>query len=79
MMKVLNLKQWNWIRVIRLVLTLIVGYEAIRSGEVVFYIIAGVLLIQTVFGGTCGVNNSCVVNNESDKQSLENVEYEEIK
>lgn len=78
-MKALNLKQWNWIRLVRLALTIIVGIEAYRSGEVVFYIIAGVLLVQTLFGGTCGINNSCAVNKESKNQSLDSVEYEEIK
>jgi len=79
MKDLINLKYWNWIRLVRLALTVIVGVEAYRSGEVVFYIIGGVLLVQTIFGGTCSVNSSCVVSNESDNQSLDSVEYEEIK
>jgi hypothetical protein len=79
MIKLINLKQWNWIRLVRLALTIIVSVEAYRSGEVVFYIIGGVLLVQTIFGGTCGINNACAVKNESNDKSLDSVEYEEIK
>jgi len=79
MKNLINLKHWNWIRLVRLALTIIVGVEAYRSGEVVFYIIGSVLLVQSLFGGTCGVNSSCAASNESDNQSLDSVKYEEIK
>ena len=79
MKNIIHIAQWNWIRLLRLALTIIVGIEAYRSGEVVFYIIGSILLFQTVFGGACSVNGSCEVNTKSDNQSLDSVEYEEIK
>lgn len=79
MKNLINLKHWNWIRLVRLGLTIVIGIEAYRSGEMVFYIIGSIMLIQTIFGGTCGINNDCTVKIKSNNKTLDSIEYEEIK
>ncbi len=62
-MKDLILKDWNWIRITRLLFALYLIFKAIITAETIYYIIGGFLLYQAIFNikciaGTCN-NNSC--------------------
>jgi len=67
-MKDVILKDWNWVRVARLVFALYLIYKAFIGNETIYYLLGGFLLYQAIFNikcmtGACN-NGSCEVPKE---------------
>lgn len=57
-MKNLLLKDWGWVRALRLLFGLFMMFKGFADAQVIYYLIGGFLLYQVVFnikciGGTC--------------------------
>jgi uncharacterized membrane protein HdeD (DUF308 family) len=61
-MKELILKNWNFIRVVKLSMGAYLVYEAITSKQYILLLLAALFLYQSIFNvSTCGING-CSVN-----------------
>ena len=70
-MKDVILKDWGWIRILRLVFSLYLLFKAYTIGESIYYLIGAVLLYQAVFNvkcftGTC-TDNSCIIEHKTNE------------
>lgn len=64
------LSSWTFMRFIRLGLALVVLSEAWKNSEILFGLLGGILLFQSLFNyGCCGVNG-CDVNQSNSKLKL---------
>tara|TARA_R110002049_G_scaffold7173_4_gene42574 strand:- start:5261 stop:5491 length:231 start_codon:yes stop_codon:yes gene_type:complete len=68
---------WSITRIIRLAIGLVAIGEAISSGQIVFYLIGGTLLVQSLL-----VKQDCSYHCATDEKEInqnKEIEYEEIK
>lgn len=68
---------WSFTRIIRLIIGGIAFAEAFDSGEIVFYLIGGILLIQSLL-----VKQDCSYYCAADLNKIDNekeIDFEEIK
>jgi hypothetical protein len=68
---------WSITRIIRLVIGIVAIGEAISSGQIVFYLIGGILLTQSLL-----VKQDCSYHCTTDVKEINHnkeIEYEEIK
>ncbi len=74
------LHNWGFSRVVRLLLSIVILYEAFQTRET-FYGIAGVLfLVQAVFNwGCCGMNSCSTQERKMGTEIPEDFSHEEIK
>ncbi len=73
------LTNWNLLRVIRLVLGVMIGVQAIATTDWLAGMIAGVFLFQVVTNtGCCGVNG-CHTTYQANAASEKEVEFIEVK
>lgn len=70
---------WNFIRWLRLIMSITIAFQAIETKDVFVGIIAVLLIYQAIANvGCCGINN-CTVPTNNDKTQLQEPEYEELK
>ncbi len=73
------LTNWNLLRVIRLVLGVMIGMQAIATTDWLAGMIAGIFLFQVATNtGCCGVNG-CNTNYQAGPVSEKEVEFIEVK
>lgn len=70
-MKNLIFKDWGWIRAARLLFAIYMFYKGYISGDMIYYIIGGLLGYQAIFNikclsGAC-VDDSCTVPQKKTK------------
>lgn len=70
---------WNFMRVLRLVLSVFIIVEAIKNYDVLFGVIGAVLLLQAVFNVGCCSNGACYTTNVDEENGNKEVVFEEIK
>lgn len=76
-MYLLNKSFWSITRIIRLAIGIIAIGEAISSGQAVFYLIGGILLVQSLL-----VKQDCSYHCAADQNKIDQdkeIEFEEIK
>lgn len=73
----MNIKSWNWMRVIRLVLGIIIIVQGIMMKEWLYMILGGFFTLFAIMNvGCCGT--SCNINRK-ENPSGKPISYEEIK
>jgi hypothetical protein len=75
---------WNFMRFVRLALAITIIVQAITSSEIMFAVLGGFLLFQSVFNyGCCGADGCDIGHNISKPKSLSKTEkettFEEVK
>lgn len=70
------LKNWNLLRIIRLVLAVLIVMEAIYSNTWWLLIPSGILFIQTILNKGCALN-SCSIS-VKEEQTKKEIQYEEL-
>jgi hypothetical protein len=71
---------WNFMRFLRLGLAAFVLVEAIRNYDVMFGVLASVLLLQAVFNVGCCSGGACYTDkSESTENETKEVIFEEVK
>jgi hypothetical protein len=74
------LKDWNFMRILRLVLGIYIAVQAVESLSLLSGVIATFFLFQAITNtGCCGSNGCAVPTKNSKTDTVEEVEYEEIK
>lgn len=73
------LRGWNFMRILRFVLSVIVIIEAVKNYDVLFGVIGLVLLLQSVFNVGCCSNGACYTGNVNSEEENKEVVFEEIK
>ncbi len=68
---------WSLTRVIRLVIGIVAVGEAVNSGQLVFYLIGGVLLVQSLLVKQDCSYHCATIQKEVDQNK--EIEFEEIK
>ncbi len=72
----MQLKNWNLLRIIRLVLAVFISIEAIYSHTFWLLIPGGILFLQVVLNMACPLNSCSVpINNKSTNKEIQ---YEEL-
>jgi uncharacterized membrane protein YfhO len=72
----MQLKNWNLIRIIRLILAVFISIEAIYSQTYWLLIPGAILMLQVVLNMGCPLNSCSVpINNESKNKEIQ---YEEL-
>lgn len=72
----MNFKNWDLLRIIRLVLALLIAVESFYAKSYWLLIPAAILLIQAIFNMGC-LLNSCSIPNHS-KNDDKTIQYEEV-
>lgn len=70
------LKNWNLLRIIRFVLAVVIGIEAIYSNTWWLFIPSGILLIQAILNMGCPLNSCSIPVKE--EQTNKEIQYEEL-
>lgn len=77
------IKKWNFMRVLRLVLGVIIVIQGMQHGEWLFVVLGAMFSILALLNmSTCGVNNACAPRSKkfnAEDYSQDAIEYEEIK
>ena len=74
------LSGWNFMRWLRLILGIYIGFNAIVMHDALSGLIAGFLLFQVVTNtGCCGISNSCPAPTNHKPNNSEEVTFKEIK
>lgn len=76
--KSIILSNWNFMRVLRFGLAIYVLVEAIRTYDVMFGVLASVLLLQAVFNVGCCTGGACYTDTTESDGNKE-VIFEEVK
>ena len=70
---------WNAMRIIRLVLGVIVIVQGINNGEVLYFVLGGLLVLMALANSGCCGAGACAVNPRSIKEKEEKeIVYEEV-
>lgn len=73
------LTRWNGMRIIRLVLGVIVIGQGVNNGEVLYYVLGGMLVLMALANAGCCGAGGCAVNPRSAKGKEEKeIVYEEV-
>jgi hypothetical protein len=71
---------WNFMRLLRLFLGIVIAVQAVESRDAIPAIVASFLLFQAITNtGCCGMNSCASTPSKSTQGAVEEVEYEEIK
>ena len=74
------LKDWNFMRILRLGMSVFILIEAVKNYDLLFGIIAGILLLQAVLNLGCCSSGACYSGKVEQKdQESKEVIFEEIK
>jgi hypothetical protein len=80
MVKETLLTGWNFMRWLRLALGLFIGIDAIQMHQPISGLIAAFFIYQAVTNtGCCGVSNCAAPTVKNNSNTIEEIEYEEIK
>jgi hypothetical protein len=70
---------WNFMRFLRLGVGIFIGIQAIQYRDVLSGLIASVFLLQAATNTGCCGNNACATNtNYNSKNTIQDVEFEEV-
>ena len=72
------LKNWDFMRILRLGISLWLGYAAITEHQVIIGVMAGLFLLQALMNIGCG-SKGCNVPYRNSNQKIEDISFEEIK
>lgn len=71
---------WNFLRWLRLILSVAIIFQAIETKDMFYGVLALLLLYQTIANvGCCGVNNCTVPPTKNSTTEMKEPEYEELK
>lgn len=71
---------WNFMRLLRLGMGIFIGIQAIQYHDVLSGLIAAVFLLQAATNtGCCGSSGCATNNNYSTKNTVTDIEFEEVK
>lgn len=74
------LSDWNLMRFVRLGLGVYIGMQAFETQSILSGLLAAFLLYQVVTNtGCCGANGCAIPTKKSNTDTVEDVEFEEIK
>ncbi len=76
------LKRWNFMRILRLVLGVIIVVQGVQTQEWLFVILGGMFSVLALLNlSTCGISNSACRTpmNTDSKHKTDDITYEEIK
>jgi len=74
------LTDWNFMRILRLALGIYIAVQAIETQSVLSGVVATFFMFQAITNtGCCGSNGCAVPTKKSNSDTIEDVEYEEIK
>jgi hypothetical protein len=74
------LKNWDFMRLLRLGIGLWLGYTAITEHQAIIGVMAGLFLLQAIMNLGCGSKGCNVPYNKSNRnQKVEDISFEEIK
>lgn len=76
------LKRWNFMRILRLVLGVVIVVQGIQTQEWLFVILGGMFSVLALLNlSTCGISNSACRTpmNNDNKHQTDDITYEEIK
>lgn len=73
------LKNWNFVRLLRLAMGVFLIVEAVKSGMWILVAVGVVFIIMPLLNIGCCANGSCNVPSSRSKNNRDEVEYEEIK
>ena len=72
--------QWNWMRLIRLFLGVLILAEGISSQQWIPGIVGSIFLMQALFNvGCCSIGSCNIANRKIDDTKTEVIQYEEVK
>jgi hypothetical protein len=71
---------WNFMRFLRLGLAIFIGQQAVQFHDILSGVIAAVFLIQALTNTGCCGSTGCSTNtNYTTKNTIQDVEFEEVK
>lgn len=74
------LTDWNFMRILRLALGIYIAVQAVETLSLLSGFVAAFFIFQAVSNtGCCGSNGCAVPTKKSNSDTIEDVEYEEIK
>ena len=73
------LKNWNFVRLLRLAMGVFLTVEAIKSGMWLLVAVGVVFVVMPLFNVGCCANGSCNVPTSRSNNNSDEVDYEEIK
>lgn len=73
-------KQWNLMRVLRLLVGIWAIYSSITDGQPLFGILGGMFILQALLNvGCCGGNNCKIPQNQNQRTTnIKETDYEEV-
>ncbi len=72
-------KNWNLVRVLRLVMGIFLVIEAIKSGMWILVAVGAVFVVMPLLNTGCCATGNCSVPTRNSKNTDDEAEYEEIK
>lgn len=74
------LTDWNFMRILRLVLGIYIAVQAVETLSLLSGVVAAFFMFQAITNtGCCGSNGCAVPTKKTKTDTVEEVEYEEIK
>jgi len=73
------LKNWDWIRVVRLLIGIFILAEGVRAGIWMFVIMGGLFSLMPLLNIGCSADGSCRVPVRRRSSGKEEVTFEEVK
>ena len=73
------LNGWNLMRILRLGLGIVIGFEAVKNSDALLGVFGIILLTQSVFNVGCCAAGACYVKPTNNKVNDKEISYEEIK
>lgn len=73
-------KQWNFIRILRLIVGIWGIYSSLTDSQPLFGILGGVFILQSLLNVGCCGSNGCKIpqNKNHTTANIKNTEYEEV-
>lgn len=73
------LKNWNFLRILRLAIAIFIIYQGIQSKEWMFILAGAIFAIMPLFNVGCCGTSSCNVPISKTNKNLEDITYEEVR
>ena len=73
------LANWPFMRILRLAIGLMIGFQAYQAGDKIAGFIAVLFLYQAISNTGCGLGGACVPARKSATKAIDPNEFEEIK
>lgn len=72
---------WNFIRIIRLALSILILTEGIKAGGVLIILLGSFILVQTLLNAGCCSTYGCATNpgKQNEPDNTKDITFEEIK